>query len=71
MATMQIVLSEKEVESIIVDRLRAIYNIPERAKMVLNWNDDSGCTISIDDSRGKVILQVDWNVFRDKENDYD
>lgn len=51
MAKLQIVLTEEEVQDILKDRLRQAYNIPARAEIVLNWNNDSGLTAELDDGR--------------------
>lgn len=51
MAKVQIVLTEAEVDDILKDRIRQTFNIPARAVITINWNDDSGLTATLDDMR--------------------
>lgn len=54
MAKVQVVLSEAEVDEILKDRIRQTFNIPARAVITINWNDDSGLTATLDDMRDGV-----------------
>lgn len=57
MAKFQVVLSEQEVQDILINTVRTKFNINHKTMLALNWNDDSGATIETPD---EPIEQSSW-----------